>query len=278
MWVGVSNRAVPPPDGCEPHIIQSAGDVLPPLRDIALYCDNGPGNLSGLEVRATFDSNALTFQKATYGSIFNMANVGVRTSETNGIIQAWVQADNAADRSDKNGVFVTLEFKVNDAFDGSIDASKFNFTYAAYSIGSGSYDGNNVLVTPAVHAHHYGEPSKTAGDCKNPAANVYQCTAEGCPDAKLSVPVGDTGDHAWGELIPAIAPTANKDGVVAHRKCTVCGACCDANGKLLSSIVDTNRPESDNTVVTVVIIVVAVVVVVVGAVVALRVLKKKKIL
>lgn len=86
------------------------------------------------------------------------------------------------------------------------------------------------------------------------------------------------GDHVWGELNPAIAPTVDKDGVVAHRKCTVCGACCDENGKLLSSIVDANRPEANNTVVTIIIVIVAVIVVVAGAVVALRVLKKKKIL
>ena len=255
-----------------------SGDVIKYVVSI----DSNPGDLSALEVRATFDNDVLTFQNVTYGSIFNMDNVSVRASEVdvanaNELVQIWVSALDASDRSDKNGVFLTLEFKVNEDFDGSIDTKKFNFSFASYTIGGGDLKYYN-LATPEVHAHHYGEPSKTAGDCTNPASNVYQCTAKGCTDAQLIVPVGNTGDHVWGELIPAIAPTVNKDGVVAHKKCAVCGACCDANGKLLSSIVDANRPSSDNTVVTVVIIVVAVIVVVVGAVAALRVLKKKKIL
>lgn len=240
--------------------------------------DSNPGSLAELEIRATFDKNALVFEKATYGNVFDMEDVSVRESKADvanasGLVQIWVFAEENY-RSNNTGAFVTLEFKVNEAFDGNV---KLNFSYAAYRIGEGDLKYYS-LATPAVHAHHYGEPTAVAGDCQNPAANVYQCTYAGCPDAKLSVPVGDTGEHVWGDLIPAIAPTANKDGVVAHRKCTVCGACCDANGKLLSSIVDANRPEADNTVVTIVIIVVAVIVVAAGAVVALRVLKKKKIL
>ena len=255
-----------------------SGDVI----KYVVSVDSNPGALAQLEIRATFDSDALTFQKATYGSIFNMDKVvatPIDASSTNAreLVQVWVMAQDASDRSNNTGVFVTLEFKVSDSFDGKIDTKKFNISYTAYSVGNGDLKYCS-LAAPEAHAHHYGEAVKTSGDCNTPASNVYQCTSAGCTDAKLSVPVGDTGDHVWGELIPAIAPTANKDGVVAHKKCAICGACCDANGKLLSSIVDANRPDSDNTVVTVVIIVVAVIVVVAGAVVALRVLKKKKIL
>ena len=258
----------------DPVYVRS-GDVIKYVVSI----ESNPGIIE-LEIRAKYDSNVLTFQKATLGSIFDLDGKDVKSKalETNkGVIQAWVLVPEAL-KSSENGVFVTLEFKVNDAFDGNIDADKFNFYYASYATSSSSYDEDNVLATPAVHAHHYGEGTSVAGDCTNSAATVYECTAEGCTDAKLSVPTGVYGDHVWGELNPAIAPTVDKDGVVAHRKCTVCGACCDENGKLLSSIVDANRPEADNTVVTIVIIVVAVIVVAAGAVVALRVLKKKKIL
>jgi predicted nucleic acid-binding Zn ribbon protein len=245
---------------------------------VLVNIESNPGIIE-LEIRAKYDSNVLTFQKATLGSIFDLDGKDVKSKalETNkGVIQAWVLVPEAL-KSSENGVFVTLEFKVNDSFDGNIDADKFNFYYASYATSSSSYDEDNVLATPAVHAHHYGEGTSVAGDCTNSAATVYECTKEGCNE-KLSVPNGVYGDHVWGELNPAIAPTVDKDGVVAHRKCTVCGACCDENGKLLSSIVDANRPEANNTVVTIIIVIIAVIVVVAGAVVALRVLKKKKIL
>ena len=261
----------------EPLYVRS-GDVIKYVVSI----DSNPGALAQFEVRAKFDSEVLTFNKVTYGAIFNAGHYTDKPVEADicnatGIVQVWVMATEKEYRSNNTGTFVTLEFTVNEDFDGNIDATKFNFFYAAYSLGDSALKIGD-LATPAVHAHHYGEPTAVAGDCQNPAANVYKCTAEGCTDAKLTVPTGSTGDHVWGELIPAIAPTVDKDGVVAHKKCSVCGACADANGKLLSSIADTNRPEADNTVITVVIIVVAVIVVAVGAVVALRVIKKKKIL
>ena len=266
----------------EPLYVRS-GDVI----KLIVSVDSNPGNLRGVEVFVTYDDDVLTYQPdaTTFGDVFNTELEGIILTEIERPsaefigyrrIQLWVDMQKSANYSNNTGVFVTLAFKVNESFDGNIDSNIIFFDTVECAIGE-DYAPYSDLATPAVHAHHYGEGTSVAGDCTNSAATVYECTKEGCTE-KLSVPNGVYGDHVWGELNPAIAPTVDKDGVVAHRKCTVCGACCDENGKLLSSIVDANRPEANNTVVTIIIVIVAVIVVVAGAVVALRVLKKKKIL
>ena len=244
--------------------------------------DSNPGELAQIEIRATFDSAVLTFKKATYGSVFDMDNVLEIKSEAdvanaNGLVRAWVLAEEDY-RSDATGAFITLEFEVSDEFDGSIDAEGFSFSYAAYSLGDGSLQ-NYDLVAPAVHAHHYGEPSSVAGDCTNSGATVYECATEGCTDAKLTVPTGVYGDHNKVK-VERVEPTVDKAGNEEHYKCSICNKLFDAEGNEISypSIPKLEKSNDNNTVVTVIIIVVAVLVVAAGAVAAVVVLKKKKIL
>ena len=221
-----------------------------------------------IDIRVEYDNEALELQEVVYGDLFEE---GVQKTVKPDLVQVthWVGGTSKA-----SGTFFTLKFKVNENFDGDIE--KLNISYAGLSDGDNFFecaieDAADVIV------HNLGDATKTPGDCKHVGTTTYKCTHEGC-DYELVLHDGVLGDHKWGELNPAIAPTGDKDGVVEHKKCTVCGACCDANGNLLSSIADTNRPEPDNTVVTVIIIVIAVVVVAAGAAAAVVVLKKKKIL
>ncbi len=263
----------------DPLYVKS-GDVI----KYVVSVDSNPGNLYQIEIFADFDTDVLVLQNITLGSVFDLDKVAlVRTSSVEKAnekskAQVWVLADEDS-ASDKTGAFVTFEFKMNSEFDGKIDDKAVSFE-TSYSVGKDALK-EYKLATPAVHAHHYGEPTSVAGDCQHSATTVYECTAEGCTDAKLVVPTGVLGDHNLVK-VEKVEPTVDRPGNEEHYKCSVCNKFFDAEGKEISypSIPQLEKPSNNrnNTAVTVIIIVVAVVVVAAGAAAAVVVLKKKKIL
>ena len=256
-----------------------AGDVI----KYVVSVDSNPGALHQIEIFANFDTDKLLLQSVTIGSIFDLDKVAlvrdrsIERSNEMGEAQVWVLADDDS-KSDKTGAFVTFEFKLNADYDGKIDDKLVSFE-ASYSVGAESLKDYN-LATPVAHAHHYGEPTPKAGTCVTPGATVYECTVEGCTDAKLSISTGELGDHDDIKDVPRTEPTEDREGCEAHKRCYSCGQLFDADGKEIDSYPSIPKLEKtkNNTAVTVIIIVVAVVVVAAGAAAAVVVLKKKKII
>lgn len=79
-------------------------------------------------------------------------------------------------------------------------------------------------VNPETCEHEYGEfVTRTEGDCQRTGEAVRTCKL--CGHEDVSYPLGD---HAYGELIAAKAPTASEEGNIEHYRCSVCGKTFDA--------------------------------------------------
>lgn len=197
------------------------GDII----EFVVNVDSNPGDLYSLEIRVSFDKNALEFQGVStedYGVIFEKNDAATRTSITTkeeanakGLVQVWLMA-NTDYESDATGEFVTLRFKVAEGFDGDIE--NLDLSEAFYGIRGSKLSAYSVSALPAVKAHNYGAASDVPGDCYNHAKKVYTCTHEGCGDV-LTVSTEADGAHICGELVGAVAQDCEKPGNVAHYIC-----------------------------------------------------------
>ena len=197
------------------------GDII----EFVVNVDSNPGDLYSLEIRVSFDKNALEFQGVStedYGVIFEKNDAATRTSITTkeeanakGLVQVWLMA-NTDYESDAIGEFVTLRFKVAEGFDGDIE--NLDLSEAFYGIRGSKLSAYSVSALPAVKAHNYGAASDVPGDCYNHAKKVYTCTHEGCGDV-LEVYTEADGAHICGELVGAVAQDCEKPGNVAHYIC-----------------------------------------------------------
>ncbi len=196
------------------------GDII----EFVVSVDSNPGSLYSLEVRASFDNEALEFlgvSSEDYGVIFEKNDTATRTSvtakekaNTDGLIQVWLMSNTGYD-SNATGEFITLRFKVNESFDGDIE--NLDITYANYGIRGQRLTNYSVPATPVIKAHNYGEPKLLPGDCTTANKHEYTCPCGDVLVLDIDQPMG----HTY-KSVAEVPATCISTGVAKHYECSVC--------------------------------------------------------
>lgn len=202
----------------EPFVLQ-AGDSFTVSVSI-----NGNPSFSRLELKLSYDAEALTLVKTEAGKVDFVAgdlisadSFYIDAGKSGSII---VRNQTASDSTEikANGTIITFNFKVNANVhaDAAVKVDEAMFMTAGYNILKPAIKAN----TTEVHVHKItAEPVVEAATCQAPSKSTYTC--ETCQE-KFVISGTELGAHSFGEWKTTTNPTCTEGGSEA-RKCTIEG-------------------------------------------------------
>lgn len=183
---------------------------------------NNTNGISAVQVKISYDDSVLSLVGTKDGTLFNSADrTVVKTSDGSvsfvGMKEGFLNTLN-------DGEILTIQFKVNEDFDGDIES--LVIVEDDVKITSGA----DMLTVPVsiknvgtIKAHNYGDPIVTEPDCLNAGTIKYVCTE--CDDEIVSI---DSTKPATGHTEPTDwiidTPATCTDEGTKSKSCTECGA------------------------------------------------------